>query len=344
MWLDVADVKGQFLDFRPEDKAVSNSRGVDTHEGRVGLGLSTGGRRSLASISILANEARIIDAIRVLWTWKLADGWATFNHCTDGWWDVIIYTADNRNIHCVSEIRGGERATLSLWFTRDASHNEDAKLLKSLSHCSLSSLMCSIDSCFPMLASNNMYWFPPEEASRFESGFDICTARLDVLGFDILSSCEDCYLSGRDLCCNILELLKGPLYLAFGDKLLGWKFANILHALQVVLFYHWKEKDLELETGEPKGPCCSSNVIKQTLSEVEQQRINWLKVVLLKDVHLANKLIGHTSSDKRSFNNFKFSALVCEWESYTIKLRKEMAMSLPYWTRHQSIFSLVIPE
>ncbi|KAL3650650.1 hypothetical protein CASFOL_007053 [Castilleja foliolosa] len=44
--------------------------------------------------------------------------------------DVIIYTADDRNIHSVSEIHKGERATLTLWFSRDASHDEDAKLLK----------------------------------------------------------------------------------------------------------------------------------------------------------------------------------------------------------------------
>ncbi|KAK6160339.1 hypothetical protein DH2020_003720 [Rehmannia glutinosa] len=253
--------------------------------------------------------------------------------------DVILYTADNRNIHSVSEILEGERTTLTLWFSRDASHDEDAKLLISLSDCSLSSSLDSITSCVPTLASNNMYWFPPEEASRFQSGFDICTARLHVLGFDIFPSCEDCYLSRQDSCHNFLKLLKEPLYLACGDKLLAWEFVNILHALQVMQFYRWKELEIE-ETAQLKGCCINVNVIP--LSELHRQKIDQLKVVLLKDLQLAVTLLGHTSNKKReSFDDeLRFSALVCEWESYTLKLRKEMAMSLPYWTAHQSIFSL----
>ncbi|XP_042419740.1 uncharacterized protein LOC122008182 isoform X5 [Zingiber officinale] len=43
--------------------------------------------------------------------------------------DVLIYTADERNIHCVDEVIDGERLTLTLWFTRDCSHDEDAKHL-----------------------------------------------------------------------------------------------------------------------------------------------------------------------------------------------------------------------
>ncbi|KAL8490407.1 hypothetical protein ACS0TY_026056 [Phlomoides rotata] len=147
--------------------------------------------------------------------------------------DVIIYTADNRNIHSVSEITEGERITLAMWFSRDASHDEDAKLLKSLSDCALSNHIDSITSCFPILASTNMYWFPPEEASRFQSGFNICFARLHVLGFDIYIPNKECHLSARDSSYNSLKLLEEPLYLACGDKLLAWEFANILHALQV---------------------------------------------------------------------------------------------------------------
>ncbi|KAI3467956.1 hypothetical protein Pfo_024619 [Paulownia fortunei] len=251
--------------------------------------------------------------------------------------DVIIYTADNRNIHSVSEICKGERITLTLWFSRDASHDEDAKLLISLSDCSLSSPIGSIATSFPMLASNNMYWFPPEEASRFQSGFDICSARLHVLGFDISSSDEECYLSTQDSSYNFLKLLREPLYLACGDKLLAWEFVNILHALQVVQFYYWKAS--ELETAELKGS--SINVI--LLSELQRQKINGLKVVLLKDLQLADTLLGHTTGKSlhRSFDRFRFSAVLCEWEAYTFKLQKEMVMSFPYWKTHQSIFSIV---
>lgn len=179
--------------------------------------------------------------------------------------DVIIYTADNRNIHSVSEVASlfimlfcylttsnpyliiclhkltnifkqiteGERITLALWFSRDASHDEDAKLLKSLSDSSITNHIDSISSCFPILASTNMYWFPPEEASRFHSGFNICFARLHVLGFDIYIPNRKCHLSATDSSYNILKLLEEPLYLAWGDKLLTWEFVNILHALQV---------------------------------------------------------------------------------------------------------------
>eukprot|EP01018_Ginkgo_biloba_P005108 Gb_04248 [translate_table: standard] len=47
--------------------------------------------------------------------------------------DAILYTADDRNVHCVDEITDGERCTLTMWFTRDSSHNEDVKLINQLS-------------------------------------------------------------------------------------------------------------------------------------------------------------------------------------------------------------------
>ncbi|KAJ7561134.1 hypothetical protein O6H91_03G015300 [Diphasiastrum complanatum] len=46
---------------------------------------------------------------------------------------VVIYTADEQNIHCVDEVTSGERCTLAMWFTRDHLHNEDARLIKQLS-------------------------------------------------------------------------------------------------------------------------------------------------------------------------------------------------------------------
>ncbi|KAF3944520.1 hypothetical protein CMV_029021 [Castanea mollissima] len=47
--------------------------------------------------------------------------------------DVAIFTADSSNIHSVDEIADGERLTLTLWFSRDASHDEDARLVSLLS-------------------------------------------------------------------------------------------------------------------------------------------------------------------------------------------------------------------
>ncbi|KAG8368590.1 hypothetical protein BUALT_Bualt15G0061300 [Buddleja alternifolia] len=152
--------------------------------------------------------------------------------------DVLIYTADNKNIHCVSEITEGERTTLTLWLTRDASHDEDAKLVKSLSDCWVVNNP-PIASCYPVEASNSMYWYPPEEASVFQSGFDIRCGRLHVFGFDIYSEC--CCSSSN----NLLELLKEPLRLARGDELLPWKFVNIFHALQAVQFYYWMKGSKE---------------------------------------------------------------------------------------------------
>ncbi|KAL2248784.1 prolyl 3-hydroxylase 1 isoform X1 [Sesamum indicum] len=250
--------------------------------------------------------------------------------------DVIIYTADNRNIHSVSEVSEGERITLTLWFSRDASHDEDAKLLASLSDCSLTSPTHSIASCLPVLASNNMYWFPPEEASRFQSGFDICSARLHVLGFDISTTDEEC-LSASDSACNFLTLLKESLYLACGGELLTCQFLNILHVLQVVQFYHWK--GLQLEPAELKEP--SINIIP--LSESRRNKIRCLKALLLKDVQLAETLLGQTTgkSSQRSFDRRAFCAVVSEWEAYTFRLLKEMVMSLPCWRAHQSLFTAV---
>ncbi|GER50052.1 2-oxoglutarate (2OG) and Fe(II)-dependent oxygenase superfamily protein [Striga asiatica] len=255
--------------------------------------------------------------------------------------DVIIYSADNRNIHCVSEkkfqqILKGERTTLTLWFSRDACHDEDAKLLMSLSHCSLSNPISSISSCFPTLASNNMYWFPPEEASKFQSGFDICTARLNVLGFDIFSSCEE----EEDSCYSMLESLKMPLYLTCGDKSTAWEFVNILHALQVVQFYHWKGAEFQLA---PNGSSSCPNLVSRPLSEIDRLKMKRVKSVLIKDAQLSHMLfVGNKESlqVKKSFDGFVFSALVCEWESYTLRLREELARSLSYWATYGSIISV----
>lgn len=81
-----------------------------------------------------------------------------------------------------------------------------------------------------------MYWFPPEEASRFQTGFNICSARLYLLGFEVYfsdNSDKECQLAARDSSFKILKLLEEPLCLTCGDELLSREFVNILHALQV---------------------------------------------------------------------------------------------------------------
>ncbi|KAL3830702.1 hypothetical protein ACJIZ3_019504 [Penstemon smallii] len=225
-------------------------------------------------------------------------------------------------------ITEGERLTLTLWFSRSASYDEDAKLLKSLSEYSVYSSEGTIGSCLPVQASNNMYWFPPEEASKFKSGFDIRCGRLSVLGFDICPSDDECSLSAADISCNFLSLLNDPLHLARGDELLVQEFVNILHALQAS----------ELKTAESMGSFI------EPLSESQRQKINGLKVKILKELQLAETLFGCTAGGKRLrwlFDSVRFSAAVLEWESYTYKLRKQMVTSLPYWREHQSIFAVV---
>ncbi|KAG6650667.1 hypothetical protein I3843_06G054000 [Carya illinoinensis] len=138
--------------------------------------------------------------------------------------DVVMYTADGHNIHSVDEITGGERLTLTLWFSRDASHDEDAKLVSLLSQRLLHNNVPG--PCLPLLASSNMYWFSLDQSSHRQLGFDICWARLHVLGFDVYSY--------QDTSCDsdLSELLTMPLQLARGVELFNVEFVNILHALQ----------------------------------------------------------------------------------------------------------------
>ncbi|KAF3638808.1 putative 65-kDa microtubule-associated protein 6-like isoform X1, partial [Capsicum annuum] len=133
--------------------------------------------------------------------------------------DVIMYTADDRNIHSVDEITEGERITLTLWFSRDASHDEDRKLISSLSPALLDVAGSKLHSYIPVPGSINMYWFPPDEASSFLSGFDIRCGRLHVLGFDIYPFQETSHRSASDSSHNLLELLSRPLLLVRDSKL-----------------------------------------------------------------------------------------------------------------------------
>lgn len=41
---------------------------------------------------------------------------------------LLVYTADDSNVHSVKEVTGGERSTLTMWFTLDPEHQEDRKV------------------------------------------------------------------------------------------------------------------------------------------------------------------------------------------------------------------------
>ncbi|KAM2329863.1 uncharacterized protein LOC126607612 [Malus sylvestris] len=246
--------------------------------------------------------------------------------------DVVIYTADSRNTHSVDEITDGERLTLALWFSRDATYDEDAKLISLLSQSLLHDNVPKL--CLPMPASSNMYWFSPDQASSdHQLGFDICWARLHVLGYDLL------FRQDKSHCSNIAELLMEPLRLARGDELFDHEFINILHALQVVQFHCWKAPGLEsvkLET---------SKVVR--LSQSQREIILHLKSSFVKDLHLLESVFSNVAcaeSSQNSFNWADFSVAVTLWEDYSRKLHKELVMSFPHWRTHHSIFYVSFDE
>lgn len=129
----------------------------------------------------------------------------------------------------------GERLTLTLWFTRDSAHNEDAKLINILSQ----SLTESNDEVrlpyLPSLASDNMYWL-----HHGQSGFDIRCGRAWILGYNLYPvSDENCNTSDSS---SPQDLLVGPLRVGRGDEIFEMEFTNILHALQVSFLMHfWEE-------------------------------------------------------------------------------------------------------
>ncbi|XP_021641297.2 uncharacterized protein LOC110636073 isoform X2 [Hevea brasiliensis] len=221
--------------------------------------------------------------------------------------DVAIYTADSSNVHSVDEITEGERLTLTLWFSRDSTHDEDAKLISLLSE----NLLCSSNnvpgSKLPMLASSNMYWFSPEPVSNQQSGFNICCARIHLLGFDIYSSQEKS-------CFSDIMILMEPVKLARADELFEHEFANILHLLQVI-----------------------------QLSQSQKENIIALKSFVLRDHQLVEMVFSCVSNRQKcqdSFDWAKFSAAISAWEDYTHKLHEELLLSLPYWRTERIIYSV----
>ncbi|KAF8081456.1 hypothetical protein N665_0885s0003 [Sinapis alba] len=237
--------------------------------------------------------------------------------------DVIMYTADDRNIHSVDEVTDGERLTLAMWFTRDSSHDEDSKLISRLSQCA------SHEFPLPLPASTNMYWFCPHQDPNRNIGFDICVARLHLLGFHVHS------LQDNDRSLDASDQLIGPIQIAKGGEMLTRKFTNILHSLQVVQFYHWKASELktlkvEYDTVEEV----------KAMSQPQLQTINALNAVFLPDKGLVTTIFGYSCSNgekKDSLNLTDISSVVTSWEEYTCKLLKELLSSLPQWKTYQTI-------
>ncbi|XP_050375239.1 uncharacterized protein LOC126792801 [Argentina anserina] len=238
--------------------------------------------------------------------------------------DVVIYTADSRNTHSVDEVTGGERLTMALWFSRDAAHDEDAKLITLLSRTPLSNK--SPELLLPLPASSNMYWFSLDHASSDDQfGFDICCARLHVLGYDVVYSDE------KISCSNIPELLIERLRLARGDELFDYEFVNILHALQVVQFYCWKTSDLKFAQVE-------STIKVVPLSQSQRDKSLRLKSESLKDRHLAESVFS--SEGAKHSHWAQLTVAVAMWGDYVHRLHKELVICLPHWNSHQSIFHL----
>lgn len=184
----------------------------------------------LAELFILFNEIEPC-CHRRSWTshifWVLLSVtsiWITL-HAAIFWYFVVPSLSILLYQIIIWQITGGERLTLTLWFSRDASHDEDAKLVSLLSQRLLHNNVPG--PCLPLLASSNMYWFSLDQSSHRQLGFDICWARLHVLGFDVYSY--------QDTSCDsdLSELLTMPLQLARGVELFNVEFVNILHALQV---------------------------------------------------------------------------------------------------------------
>ncbi|KAL0539611.1 hypothetical protein IC582_023827 [Cucumis melo] len=244
--------------------------------------------------------------------------------------DCVMYTADSDNVHSVDEITNGERLTLTLWFTRDSSHDEDAKLLSLLSQSPLHDRFSN--SCLPQPPSCNMYWFSPEDDPNFKFGFDICWARLHALGYDI-------YFPGDHDFSEYPDLFSQDVQLVWGDKIFFQKFENILHLLQVVQFLCWKGK--ELDTTNLNEDSCYA----EYLSPKRNVGVSYFKSEFSKNDGLAESVFSSaTSGGKENQHWLGWDKLVvaaaAAWEDYASILRRELLGSFSHWRNCQSIYSV----
>ncbi|XP_056165854.1 uncharacterized protein LOC115670823 isoform X3 [Syzygium oleosum] len=250
--------------------------------------------------------------------------------------DVLIYTADNRNVHSVDEIIDGERLTLTLWFSRDGSHDEDAKLVSRLSEIFSTEVTDVPGSNLPLPASSNMYRFSPDQSSDIDSSINICCARIYALGFGI------CALEDKMNFLDVFDLLMKPLQLTRNNEMFNQEFENVLHALQVGQYYSWKASELQR-----RAPILEEGKVIP-LSQSQSQNASDLESTFLQDRRLAQTTFGCMSCDgcgtPEVFRWASFSAAVDAWRDYANELHKDLLRSLPYWRNHQSIFDVSFDE
>lgn len=241
--------------------------------------------------------------------------------------DVLIYTADDRNVHSVDEVLDGERLTLTLWFTRNSAYDEDAKLISLISQNTSIHEKGNPYPFLPLPASDNMYWF-----SDGISGFDIRCARIQNLGFRFCSLKHREFITS-DMAGDPLELLNMPVRLARSNLIFDKEFLNSLHVLQVIQFYHLKASELMASTRKQVDDT-------ESTEPYLLDKVNGLELVLPCDHQLAEKIMGSTSCDD---GNFPFSWVcfklaVTRWEEYMFSLYKELLILTPHWVFHQTIF------
>ncbi|XP_074309528.1 uncharacterized protein LOC141644017 [Silene latifolia] len=247
--------------------------------------------------------------------------------------DLVMYSADDRNIHCVDEITDGERLTLTIWFSRNSSYDEDEKLISRVAQ-TLSNN--ELTSCIPLPGSSNMYWFSSVEGSDQLQGFDIRYARLLSLGYDI-STTQGKTSDEMNSTIDVSDVFTEPLRLARGDTLFNKKFANLLHALQAVQFYYWSRSNLP----QTEGVRNTGDIIQ--LSESQKQDICNLRCLLSSTMKLDASIFCHPSSNTIRDSHFDpkiFSEALTSWEEYAFKLHEQLTVHLPFWKEYTSLFSV----
>lgn len=142
---------------------------------------------------------------------------------------LVLWWLNFLNFPSLSQVLDGERLTLTLWFTRNSAHDEDAKLISLLSQNLSSHEKGNPHPFLPLPASDHMYWY-----SDSISGFDMRCARIQNLGFSFCSlKHQDFSTSKREV--DPLELLNMPVWLARGNEIFDKEFLNSLHGLQVMI-------------------------------------------------------------------------------------------------------------
>ncbi|KAL3696863.1 hypothetical protein R1sor_010939 [Riccia sorocarpa] len=282
---------------------------------------------------------------------------------------VVIYTADEKNMHSVDEITDGERCTLALWFTLDKAHDEDAKIIQQLASLDLHfSDEMSEDNegqgegkiRLPFSASSVMYNInanvqqseaaEEERPSNEQPTNDLRTARISRLGF---SCCFAPALPGADQ-----DL---PVEVLFGDKKVPGTFSNLLHALQVLQFHQYRLSLREQDSSVGQKECThrlerdvhdpdfkfhdtipgSEDIFGEM--EAEGDLVNQSDAGL--DPYLRCNLLRDTSTETRTkgtTETLEIDELVGswqEWNAYTLDLWAKVYELIPLWKSSRLLVS-----